>query len=141
MMNEISRNTLGVMLAQPKGESEKTSQVQVSQVSDSSSEKSNGTPAAVVSETAKSVAVDEKQLAEMVQELNGFAQTVQRQLQFSVDKDNGDVVVKVVDAKTKDVIREIPPEEIRNMQKQLNEVNDKLFHKREGTSLLFQGKA
>ena len=141
MMNEISRNTLGVMLAQPKGESEKTSQVQVSQVSDSSSEKSNGTPAAVVSETAKSVAVDEKQLAEMVQELNGFAQTVQRQLQFSVDKDNGEVVVKVVDAKTKDVIREIPPEEIRNMQKQLNEVNDKLFHKREGTSLLFQGKA
>lgn len=141
MMNEISRNMLGVVLAQPKGESGKASEVQASRTVDASSEAASKKSAAADAEKTRSEAVDEKQLAQMVDELNGFAQTVQRQLQFSVDKDNGEVVVKVVDARTKDVIREIPPEEIRNMQKQLDQVNDKLFHKREGTSLLFQGKA
>ena len=127
------------MPAQPKGESGQVSQVQSSQ--SVAAPESGRIPEPVAEANGRSAVVDEKQLGEMVDDLNGFAQSVQRQLHFSVDQDNGKVIVKVVDAETKDVIREIPSEEIRNMQKQLGEVSEKLFHKGEGTSLLFKGQA
>ena len=77
----------------------------------------------------------------MVDDLNGLAQSVQRQLEFTVDGDNGKVIVMVVDADTKEVIREIPSEEIRNMQKQLREVSEMMFDKGGSTSFLFKGEA
>ncbi len=142
-MNEISQTMLGAVTTQPKRESGTTSQVQVVQGANSvnSANSPMATAAAESTESKKTPTVDQKHLEEMVDDLNGFAQSVQRQLQFSVDQDNGKMIVKVVDAETKDVIREIPSEEIREMQKKLQEVNDALFPKGESTSMLFQGEA
>ena len=140
-MNEISQNMLGVMPAQPKRESGIASRVQsapAAEVSVAERTKAAETHASKQHEAAE---VAGKQLEEMVDDLNGFAQAVQRQLQFSIDDENGKIYVKVVDAETQAVIREIPSEEIRNMQKQLKEVSDALFRNSEGTSLLFQGQA
>ncbi len=137
MINEISRNLPGVTGAQPKGELGKITAMQESGLVKSASKEE---PAAQ-QDTAKPAPVDEKQLNEMVDELNGFAQSVQRQLEFSIDQDNGEVIVKVVDAETRDVVREIPPEEIREMRKRLSEISDKLFQKDDKTALLFQAKA
>ena len=55
--------------------------------------------------------VDSGQLNAAVSKLNDFVQNVQRDLSFSVDKETGQTVVKVYDAKTKEVIRQIPAEE------------------------------
>ncbi len=137
MINEISRNLPGVMGPQSKGETGQVTAI------------SEPRPAAdtlplkaeAQAGSAPPASVDEGQLNEMVDELNGLAQTVQRQLQFSIDEDNGEVVVKVVDAETRDVVREIPPEEIREMRKRLSEISDKLFQKDDKTALLFQAKA
>ncbi|MCP4277740.1 MAG: flagellar protein FlaG, partial [Gammaproteobacteria bacterium] len=75
-------------------------------------------------------------------DLNDFAQSVQRQLEFSVDQDSGKTIIRVVDAETGETIRDIPPEEILNMQKQLRETSERLFsHEDPGVSLLFQAKA
>jgi len=93
------------------------------------------------SSQSEAVVVSEKQLEEMVDDLNGLAQSVQRQLQFNIDDDNGKVYVKVVDKATNDVIREIPSEDIRDMQKHLKEASEALFRTTEGTSVLFQGEA
>ena len=144
MMNEISQNMPGMVSVRPKGEAGSGGRVEARQpVSVLPSPAARQPSAGVEAEQVRTAEVSDQQLEEMVDDLNGFAQTVQRQLQFSVDQDNGKVVVKVVDAQTKDVIREIPPEEIRNMQKQLGEMSEKLFHKEEssGSPLLFQGKA
>ena len=49
-------------------------------------------------------------LGEAVTQLNSFVQNVQRDLQFEVDNEAGQTIVKVVDQQTKEVIRQIPDE-------------------------------
>ena len=51
-----------------------------------------------------------EQLDDAVSQLNDFVQNVQRDLQFEVDNDLGQTIVKVVDQSTKEVIRQIPDE-------------------------------
>ncbi|MDK8463874.1 flagellar protein FlaG [Marinobacter sp. SS13-12] len=51
-----------------------------------------------------------EQLDDAVSQLNDFVQTVQRDLQFEVDNELGQTVVKVVDQSTQEVIRQIPDE-------------------------------
>ena len=50
------------------------------------------------------------ELDDAVSQLNDFVQNVQRDLQFEVDSDLGQTIVKVVDQSTKEVIRQIPDE-------------------------------
>lgn len=50
------------------------------------------------------------QLDSAVSQLNDFVQSVQRNLQFEVDSDLGQTIVKVVDQQTQKVIRQIPDE-------------------------------
>ena len=54
-----------------------------------------------------------------VADLNRMVQDMRRELQFQVDKDSGEVVVKVVDTQTGDVVRQIPPEEILRLRERL----------------------
>ena len=51
-----------------------------------------------------------EQLDSAVTRLNDFVQNVQRDLQFEVDRDAGQTIVKVVDRETDEVIRQIPDE-------------------------------
>jgi flagellar protein FlaG len=53
-----------------------------------------------------------KSLEQAVSQMNSYAQNLQRSLQFRVDKDSGETVVRVVDPKTDEVIRQIPNEEV-----------------------------
>ncbi|MCP4288153.1 MAG: flagellar protein FlaG [Gammaproteobacteria bacterium] len=141
MINEISQNMLGTTASQPRRESGAVSRTQDTQaVSVSNAPVSKGQEFAKVREPA-APAVDEKKLEEMVDDLNGLAQSVQRQLKFSIDAEDGKVYVKVVDAETKDIIREIPSEEVRNMQRHMKEVSEMIFQKGENRSLLFKGEA
>ena len=47
-----------------------------------------------------------------VSKLNEYIQNSRRDLHFSVDKDSGRVIVKVIDSETREVIRQIPSEEV-----------------------------
>lgn len=49
-------------------------------------------------------------LDEAVSQLNDYVQNVQRDLQFEVNNDLGQTVVRVVDQQTQEVIRQIPDE-------------------------------
>ncbi|MCR9188891.1 MAG: flagellar protein FlaG [Alteromonadaceae bacterium] len=51
-----------------------------------------------------------EELNEAVSQLNDFVQNVQRDLQFEVDNDLGQTIVRVVDQSTQEVIRQIPDE-------------------------------
>jgi flagellar protein FlaG len=51
-----------------------------------------------------------EKLDDAVSQLNDFVQTVQRDLQFEVDNERGQTIVKVVDQSTQEVIRQIPDE-------------------------------
>jgi len=47
-----------------------------------------------------------------VRNLNEYAQRMNRELHFNVDKDSGRTVIRVIDPDSGEVIRQIPPEEI-----------------------------
>jgi len=64
---------------------------------------------------------ERKRLSEASSNLNEFMQTMQRNLKFSVDEVSGESVIAVHDAKTDELIRQIPSMEalevIHNMDK------------------------
>ena len=72
----------------------------------------------------------QERLAEVVEQLNGRMQKMQRGLRFSVDEDSGRVVVKVIDAGTEEVIRQIPSEEMLAMMKHISEFDGMIFDAR-----------
>ena len=51
-----------------------------------------------------------QELDDAVSQLNEFVQNVQRDLQFEVNNELGETVVRVVDQQTQEVIRQIPDE-------------------------------
>ncbi len=71
--------------------------------------------------------VSKEQLEGAVATIQDFVQSVQRSLNFAVDESSGQVVVKVTDADSGDVIRQIPSEEALNLAENLTEVRSLLF--------------
>ncbi|MCC7122695.1 MAG: flagellar protein FlaG [Gammaproteobacteria bacterium] len=57
-------------------------------------------------------AYDPQALQTALDKMTAHVQNLQRALQFSVDEESGETVVKVVDTETKEVIRQIPSEEL-----------------------------
>ncbi len=73
------------------------------------------------SATTRAVAADQpREIEEAVERLNVEVNNLQRSLRFTIDKDTGRTVIKVVDRSTDEVIRQIPPEHtleiLRRMQ-------------------------
>jgi len=64
------------------------------------------------------------EIAKAVEQLSSHVQTLNRDLQFSVEEElgMGRTVVKVLDSETKEVIRQIPSEEVIKIAKQLKEM-------------------
>lgn len=65
----------------------------------------------------------EKEVEEVVSNLNEFVQNIRRDLSFTVDEDSGRTVIKVIDSETDQVIRQIPPEDVINVAKRLAEMS------------------
>lgn len=55
---------------------------------------------------------DRRQVQDVARQLQQIAEPVARNLQFSVDGETGKTVIRVVDSATKEVIRQIPNEEV-----------------------------
>ncbi|VAW54196.1 hypothetical protein MNBD_GAMMA05-1547 [hydrothermal vent metagenome] len=69
-------------------------------------------------------AKNEKELGnidEAVESLNNNAQVIRRELQFTIDKESGYTVIKVLDATTDEVIRQLPSEEAIKVAQRLRE--------------------
>ncbi len=81
--------------------------------------------------TARAVApaqdVSREQVEDAVATIQEFVQSVRRSINFAVDDGSGRVVVKVTDAGSGDVIRQIPSEEALKLAENLSEVRSLLF--------------
>jgi len=66
----------------------------------------------------------EKELEKAVDRLREFATHTRREMEISVDRESGQFVVKVLDSKTKEVVRQIPSEDLLRVARQLDS-NDK----------------
>jgi len=143
MLNEISQNALSSLTTQSKGASGSADRVRESSTINTmaSVERSRSESDAKATDQPFSK-VDGQAIDAAVGQLNNFTQSIQRQLEFSVDEESGKTVVKVIDKESGQMIRSIPSEEILAMQKRLKETGEAIFNSgNESVSLLFQGKA
>jgi flagellar protein FlaG len=69
------------------------------------------------------------ELKQAVSELQQKTRVTSPDLQFSIDEDTGQTVIKITDATTKEVIRQIPPEEVIRLNKELDRMQGLLLHK------------
>ena len=74
--------------------------------------------------------VSAEELQAAIDRLNELMKDGQRSLAFSVDEDLGEVVVKVMDTKTEQLIRQIPNEESLKFAKNLEGVLGVIFNDR-----------
>ncbi len=81
-----------------------------------------GTPAATPAPQP-----DAQQIAQAVEEMRSAISPVAQNLQFSIDQDIGRTIVKVVDASTDEVIRQIPSEEIVAIAKAMDKLQGLLI--------------
>ncbi len=73
---------------------------------------------------AEQVQVSRAAFERVVSELQNYVQKTQRNLDFFVDDRSGRVVVKVVDATSDEVIRQIPSEEMLSVSRRIQEYLD-----------------
>ncbi|WP_133469208.1 flagellar protein FlaG [Paraglaciecola marina] len=121
---EINSFQVGQSFALPKEDLvvDKT-QTQLSQ-SELSAESNNQTKVPVFS-ADNQVAQDEyspEKIEIAVTQISEFVQASSRQLNFSVDEDSNKQVVKVTDAESGDVIRQIPSEEVLKLSERLQDL-------------------
>jgi flagellar protein FlaG len=83
------------------------------------------------SSDGKAKAAEAKQSREALQEamvgLSELIQSQRRSLQFSVDATSGRTVIRVLDAETQEMIRQIPAEEVVNLSRWLKGSSGALF--------------
>lgn len=61
----------------------------------------------------------EGDLSQAVSRLNAHVQNIHRELEFSIDKATGRTIIKVIDSSTKEVIRQLPPEEVLQVARRI----------------------
>lgn len=66
----------------------------------------------------------QQRLQNAVSELNDFVQNIRRNLEFSIDDESGRIVIKVIDSESKEIIRQIPPEEAVQLAQALEGTRD-----------------
>ncbi|MGE5384968.1 MAG: flagellar protein FlaG [Betaproteobacteria bacterium] len=77
-------------------------------------------PAEIAATTTLSGGKDRQQVEGAMQAVQKFVQPIANNLEFSIDDDTGKTVVKVMDTATKEVIRQIPSEEILEIARALD---------------------
>lgn len=75
----------------------------------------------------KQTATLQENVDQAVQQVNDMLQAFSQKLEFSVDKETDAFVVKVVDKETKEVIRQIPSEEMLSLAKALDKLQGLLI--------------
>ena len=68
-----------------------------------------------------------QRLEQAVSKLNDYVQSYQRKLSFSVSAETGRTIIKVYDAETDELIRQIPPEETIKLAESIDSKVSSLF--------------
>src|SRR4051812_34785360 len=69
----------------------------------------------------------QEEVKNAVKDIQDFVSTVTTDLKFTVDKETGKTIVSVVDSKTKQVVRQIPAEEIMKIARNIDRMQGLLF--------------
>lgn len=87
-------------------------------------------PEAITAQPENTGVLARESLDSAVASISSFVQNVQRNLAFSIDESSGQVVVKVTDRDSGDVIRQLPSEEALRLSEQLETLRSLMFETR-----------
>ncbi|PCI56633.1 MAG: flagellar biosynthesis protein FlaG [Gammaproteobacteria bacterium] len=80
------------------------------------------TPQEVVDKVDVKQPLTPEQLEKVAQQLQDFVGNMNRGLEFSVDKDSGRDVIKVIDKNTGDLVKQFPSEEVLTLVAKLSDM-------------------
>lgn len=80
-----------------------------------------------VDAVSAAAATSNEHITKAVNSINKTIQATLQNLEFSVDQDSSQVVVKVIDQQTKQVLRQIPTEEVLEIAKSLDKLQGLLI--------------
>ncbi|MDR1839945.1 MAG: flagellar protein FlaG [Treponema sp.] len=78
-------------------------------------------------DTATQQKIKHEAITSTAEDLHRMRLVFNRKLQFEVDHNSNQVIVKVIDKETDKVIKELPPEELQRLHKYLKEAIGLLF--------------
>ena len=73
--------------------------------------------------------IQESEVIKSLNTVNVLLKNMQREAKFSIDKESNRVVVKIVDKVRNEVIRQIPPEAILNLSREIGKLIGNFFDK------------
>jgi len=115
MTNQISKDVLS---SSSVAKSSKSAQAESRQNVATQSAASEGK---VLPPEAEKTEISGEELREIVTQLNEGVQQIQRDLLFSVDDSSGRTIVRVVNAETEEVVRQMPTEEVLRISRSLKD--------------------
>ena len=71
--------------------------------------------------------VSEAQVRDAVSQIQHFTYALAQNLQFAINEETGKMVIKIVDAQTREMIRQIPSEEAVSIARTLDRIQGLLF--------------
>lgn len=75
-----------------------------------------------LSKVMKPSEISKEDVEAMVEALKDLTETLQTKLNFSVDAGTNNIVVKVIDKDTNEVIKQIPPESLLELQEKMQDL-------------------
>ena len=81
-------------------------------------------------ETKVTPEISSEQMKLVAQQLQDFVGEMNKGLEFSVDQDSGRDVIKVIDRKSGDLIKQYPTEEVLDMVAKLSDATGSLFNEK-----------
>ncbi len=126
MVNDISNTVSGQGSMTPSADSQPSSSQMQAQSRPAVSQAVTVVETARPSESVQATP-SAQALNETVSRLNEAVQVVKRDLQFRVDDESGRTVITVLDSETEEVIRQIPPEQVLTLAKNIESLKGLLF--------------
>jgi|GEM_PF-1814669 len=68
-----------------------------------------------------------EEVKEMVESFQEMSETIQTKLSFSVDEENNEIVVKIFDKESEELIRQFPSDEMLSLQDKMSDLAGFLF--------------
>ncbi len=124
-MNDVSKVVpLPTLRVAPKQQQTQAKELIRLQQSQKTQQTESGSDNSKQSQTERDnvLSADFGQLKQAVKDANSVFQQTQRNLQFKVDDETNELVVKIVDKESGDVIRQIPSEEMLSLIKRMQEL-------------------
>ena len=85
-------------------------------------------PISTAQSTVSNKPESEEQIRQAVQKIQEVVDNLAHNLRFSIDEDTGKTIIKVMDARTDEVIRQFPTEEAIEIARTLDKVQGLLFN-------------